>query len=234
MTTLAQLKAKAEAARDRFEESRKSLFRGDGSKVYGDAEHEERLAKLRRERNEELNRIEAEMASSVEATNKELAALENGDVTAWLSEPELQRAGTRQTLITADVKVLNREDIKERLSAVRHNSDWASKFCYWLAARERVNGGKDAEMLAILDDLKESIIPDTHRSKIEAARRELETAPGKVRSITYLARREMSGALGGYAPNYIRPPDDNRPSFAGGSGSYPVPGPIARRFLSCL
>ncbi len=50
-------------------------------------------------------------------------------------------------------------------------------------------------MHQVLDELRESIIPDAHRMKIAAAQRELETAH-EVQSITYLAKREMSGALG--------------------------------------
>jgi hypothetical protein len=203
-TRLEQLKAKAERVRDEFESGQKELFRSDGTQVYGEVEHLERLGKLRAERNTELAQIEAETTALVEEANKEIAALEHGDVTAWLSEPELQRASTRQTLIAADVSMLSRDELQERLSAVSHQSDWASKFCYWMMMCARVSSTEDVEMLDTLANLKESIIPNSHRSKMEAARRELETAH-EVKSITYYARREMSGALGGYAPNYVRP-----------------------------
>lgn len=200
MTTLARLKAQAEAARDRFEEGKEALYRPDGEKLYADAEHEERLRSLRSERNEALDRIEAEVASLVEATTEEIEVLEHGDVTARLWVDELEYASARHTLIAADVATLTDAELKERLSAVARGGDRTSQTCYWLAARGRVSGD-DPGMLEALQNLEEAIVPDFHRTKLESARRSLEEA-SEIKAVVYLARREQSSP---YAPSYNIP-----------------------------
>jgi hypothetical protein len=56
-------------------------------------------------------------------------------------------------------------------------------------------------MLEVLEDLEEAIVPDSHRTKLESARRSLE-ALGEVKGIVYLARREQSSP---YTPSYALP-----------------------------
>jgi hypothetical protein len=91
-TRLEQLRANAESVRDQFEDGQASLYRADGSKVYGDDEHAERLAGLRGHRNATLDTIEAQLASEVESANEDIAAFDNGGPTAWLTRDEQGQA----------------------------------------------------------------------------------------------------------------------------------------------
>jgi hypothetical protein len=203
-TRLEQLKANAEGVRDRFEEGKKGLFRGDGSSIYGGEEHSERLSEFRRSRNAALGSIEAELSALVERANSEISDFENGGPAAWLSSEEQAAASARLALVRADVANLGRDELIGRLSAESRSGDRAGKVAYWMAARGKVSGSQDVEMLEALGNLREAAVPDSHRTKVEAARRSLREAH-EVESVIYLARREQSGALGGYAPNYARP-----------------------------
>ena len=201
MTRASELKAKAERARDRFEGGRKQLFRSDGEKLFSEDEHSERLASLRRERNAVLDEIQVEADSSFKAATEEIAVLEHGGLTARLSTDELEQASARHALMAADVASLDRDELKERLAAVMRGGDRATQACYWLAARGKVSGGEDVGMLEVLEGLDEAITPDSHRRKIEAARRSLEEVSG-AKEVAYLARREQSSV---YAPSYNVP-----------------------------
>jgi hypothetical protein len=185
MTSLEALKARAEVVRDRFEEQWALLHRFDGSKVYAEEKHAERLASLRAECNEALRQIEAEVEAAIEEATTEIEVLQHGDVTKRLTANELERASARLALIMADVTNLSRDELLERLSAVRHSGDRASEMCYWLAARGRVSGDDD-EMLEVLKSLEEQTISESHRARIEAARRTLEEV-GEVKEVIYLA-----------------------------------------------
>ena len=64
---------RAEQAISEFEEKKRRLFRADGSKVYGEAEHAERMAALASELHEEIGReIEGAEQDAVEREQEAL------------------------------------------------------------------------------------------------------------------------------------------------------------------
>lgn len=196
MTTAKQIKDRAESAVRRFETDRGKLYRGDGEPRYGDVEMRERLAGLRSERNEALDKIEAEADSAREEATNELAALEHGGLAAWLTPDELERASARHTLVAADVGGLSLPELGERLSAVSLLTDRSTQASYYLAARARPKGEVGASVF--LEDLREAIIPASYRQKVQDARDSLADLL-EIKGIVYLARREQSSA---YVPNY--------------------------------
>ncbi len=204
MTRSAELKARAEAARDRFEEQRARLFRADGkTKVYSDAEHAERLAALRSERNRMLREVQQEAQADIDAAQKDLAALENGDPTTLLTAEELERANARRALVLDDVAVLTQEELVNRLTAVLHGGDRASVFVYLQAGRRRARETDRVppELPRVLEGLAEKLVPDSRKAELEAARKRIEGA-GEVRDLAWLAERDQTSA---YAPNYAVP-----------------------------
>ncbi len=56
----------------------------------------------------------------------------------------------------------------------------------------------DLDTAKLLEDLRESAIPGTHRQKVREARASLEEA-GEIKGMVNLARREQSSF---YVPNY--------------------------------
>jgi hypothetical protein len=182
--------------------SRARLFRADGSQVYADAEHAERLAALRAERNRVLQEVEEAARIEIEAARAELTALENGAPTALLTADELERANVRRGHIVDDVATLTQEELINRLEAVLHGGDRVSMFCYLQAGRRRVReiapGRVPPELAQVLEDLAERLVPASRKAELEAARKRIAGA-GEVRDLVWLARREQSSA---YAPAY--------------------------------
>ncbi|MDP8951169.1 MAG: hypothetical protein M3N18_02835 [Actinomycetota bacterium] len=190
--------------RDQFEDRRKGLFRPDGTQIFADEEHSERLSEFRRSRNAPFDSIEAELNALAERASNEISDFENGGPAVWLSADEQEAASARLALVRADVADLGRDELIKRLSAVSQSGDRAGRVAYWMAARGKVSGTQDVEMLEALDNLREAAVPDSCRSRIDAARRSLRDAH-EVEHVIYLARREASGTLGAYAPPYNIP-----------------------------
>lgn len=199
---------KAEKIRLEFEAARDKLYREDGNPRYAEEEHQERLAELQAQRNAALDAIEEDAQSALDTARKDLLAIENGDVTRLLAENDIQKASIRQPLISSDVAMLDREQLLQRLSAVAASSDDASKFCYWLAARDRLGnssgGTTDVELAEAVSGLRESLTPGHLRSKIENARSRIDEA-GQARDAVTKVRRGRSVSSSGYMPRYSVP-----------------------------
>ena len=203
-----ELRARAEAAAERFERARDGLLRQDGSPIYAEAEHAERLAALREERNVALREVEQELVGAVSEAQEDLAALENGDPASMLTGEELATANARRALAQDDVAGLAPEELITRLRAVRHGGDRGSMFAYALAARRRARagdiGGSEAdrlELTAVLEELGEAIVLEDRRAELEAARQRIRGAD-EVRTISYLAKNETTSL---YNPNLAVP-----------------------------
>lgn len=201
---IGDLKARAESARDRFEEQRARLFRADGkTKIYSDAEHAERLAALRSERNRILREVRREAQAEADSAKRDLAALENGDPTTLLTAEELERANARRALVADDVALLTPEELQGRLEAVLRGGDRASAFVYLQAGRRRARdmGAAPPELSRVLEDLAEALVHEPRKAELEAARRRIEGA-GEVLDLVWLAERDQTSA---YEPRYAVP-----------------------------
>ena len=136
--TIEYLRQRAHAVRDRFEEGRSALYRADGTQVYADAEHNERLAALRATRDAALREIDTEAASAIEENRASITALQNGDITALLTPDDLETASLRRSHVAGDVATLTTTERQDWLAAFLRGGDRTAMFAYLLAPRNRV------------------------------------------------------------------------------------------------
>lgn len=203
--SLANLKARAEAARDLFEAGRAKLFGKDGERLFSDQEHERRLAALRDARNAAFDAVEAEADAAIQAANAEIERISNGGPVGLLTGGEMAEASARLALIEKDLAGLRGAGLEERLSAVRLGGDRATMGGYLVAARAHraVNhdGDKAPALLEALSVLEAAITPADHSQKLEDARRTLEGA-SEIKGLLWLSRRGQRSA---YEPRYNVP-----------------------------
>jgi hypothetical protein len=133
------LQARAEAAQSRFETQERTLYRADGERVYGAAEHEERLRTLRAERTAELREVQEEARQVGEDARAEIERVENADPLASLSAQELTVANARRDFALDAADSLGAEDLEKRLRSVLAGGDRGEIGAYF-AAGSRARG----------------------------------------------------------------------------------------------
>ena len=112
-----------EEAASRREQQEAQLYRPDGSKVFGDQEHAERMAAIRAEHARTFDRIEAEIEERAERAQGELAALENADPAAGLLTHEVQRASALSGFVADEVADLSLAALARRCRAAASSGD---------------------------------------------------------------------------------------------------------------
>ncbi len=216
------LKARAERARRTFEESRAKLFRADGkTKIFGDAEHAERLSALRAERNRALGEVEAGLREAFREANAQLTNLEHRDPTELLSPQELALANQKRGFALDAAEALDTGALVRRLEAVLAGGEKGSIFAYWMGGqkrrerilerrRENARRASDhpfesaaqipntTELDDVLGRMHEALDGGRTAAAIEAARERL-GAIATVEQIAYLGRNETSSV---YNPRY--------------------------------
>lgn len=130
------LQARAEAAQSRYEAGERALYRADGERVYGEAEHEERMRALQTERAESCREVQREASQVGLAARTEIENAENADPSATLTDAELARANARRPLAIDAAEGLEVGDLQKRLRSVLAGGDRAEIAAY-LAAGER-------------------------------------------------------------------------------------------------
>lgn len=143
------LKDRAENAHKRYEEAEKKLHRADGSRLYADAEHEERVGALRGELVAELREVEEVAGEEIAAAEGALANLDASDPTTLLAPDELTTAELRRVFVNEDVAGLSERDLEVRLRSVLASGDRPSMFCHMLAGRRRageITRGRQEEL----------------------------------------------------------------------------------------
>ena len=93
---LRDLNVRAERAQACFEEGEKELFRPDGSKLFSDSEHGERVRALEQERNGVLRDIEQQAKEVRMAVATEIERIENADPADALAPSELEQANLKR------------------------------------------------------------------------------------------------------------------------------------------
>ncbi len=81
-----------------FEEAQKKLYRTDGSKVYGDEEHAERLGRLREEFGEKIGKVVSEIEEDAEGYEQEAHSYTYTDPTKDLTRSERTRLDSSRPL----------------------------------------------------------------------------------------------------------------------------------------
>ena len=223
---LGDLRVQAEAAISNFEAARAALFRADGSQIYADAEHEERLRGLRSERNRVLREVEQGACEELRAAEAQIINLEHRDPTELLASDELERANAKRTFALDAAESLDTTALVARFEAVVAGGDKASIFAHWQAGQRRrrsilegmaenassAGGTSDPRVRAAqttgptpLDDvlyrMHEVLDGGRTAQAIEAARERVGHAHD-VRELAYLALRDQSSV---YAPRLAVP-----------------------------
>ena len=204
---LRELKARAEAARGRYETERERLFRPDGSRVFADAEHRDRLSALRAERNEALGAIEEETERALNDARGDIEALENASMLTHLKNSEaVAQANAAFPLAVADLRGLgNREERIKRLQSIRRAGDDPTRVVFALAARaeasSRAGLAEEPTLRGVLAEMEAAVAGEGHRQKLADANERVRGA-AEIKSVCWLARHEQSSP---YEPRYSVP-----------------------------
>ncbi len=145
---LGQIEATAERMAEKVRRQVAALTRPDGTRVYGPAEHEERLAAIYEAAGAEFDAAAARYAAQSEREvadlEKQLAVLAGADPFDTLSPDQKQAAATRQTFVKEDCETLPPHQLADRARAAIADGDRATAYLYhrYLAGR-REDGLRD-------------------------------------------------------------------------------------------
>ena len=137
MTSPLDLKARATAAQQRYEEAEARLYRTDGAKLYGDEEHEERLSALDAERREACQSVVEAARSLRVAAEEEIGRAKFTDHADRLTPEELEEAGRRLPFSSMDAESLPEEELAGRLESVLTSGNKGTMYAWYKAASQR-------------------------------------------------------------------------------------------------
>lgn len=212
-----------EQAGEKHEQAKAALFRSDGSKVYGEETHGERLAEIEREFRTEMDAIEADVDRRVEEAESSLLRAEHTAPADALTNEELERANALRPFVSDEAFNLPLDQLERRLRAAAASGDRPTMFLLAHFAAQRVGepGGilpdtsdpltapsvasEGAEPVRqAIADLRKGLDPDGERKK-EQAREAVQEAKG-LKELAYYRRRGVSDAAGLHIrENYRRP-----------------------------
>lgn len=175
MTTLEQLRGRAERIQAEFERGLDGLFRDSGrrERIYSDDEHEQRVRALERERARQLDEVLEEVRRLVAEAELELAALEGGDPTRFLSVEELAAAAAKKSFVEDDVRGTPADQLQGKLRAVLDGGDTASIFVYWRASETYA---ATQDLREVLDEMRDTLAGEARLARVAAARKTIEEA----------------------------------------------------------
>jgi hypothetical protein len=192
MTEAAQIEAAAQAK----EAATAALYRDDGSKVFGDEEHKERMTAIRREHAAAFDRIESDISRKVGEAEQELLVAENADLASTLTIEESQRVSALSGFVADDVARLPLAALEKRCRAALVGGDKASMFLLSHYAGRRAEEEGAYELGDAVAELRAKVAPDQER-KLADAREALEEAQA-LREQAYYRRRGVDDAVGLY------------------------------------
>ena len=117
-----------EGAANRREQAEAALHRSDGLRVYGDAEHKERMAAIKAQHCAEFDAIDAEVGRKVAAAEEALLVAENADPADALTTSELERANAKAAFVADDAERLPLDKLAQRCRAALASGDRPTMF----------------------------------------------------------------------------------------------------------
>lgn len=210
-----QLKQQADDTSARREREEAALYREDGSKVYGEEEHAERLALITSRRDADITGLVEQAERATSEAQARVENIENRDPLDRLSEDELQRAGGRRAFVKEDAEDLPMDELAKRITAATASGDKAmislwSRYASRRVVSEREKaqqgnqagrslGPSDAEGFRRLQEavgaLEKKINGGGYAIELKSARDKLEAhreAAAHVRSRTYTHEEKMA------------------------------------------
>lgn len=121
-----------------LEAEQNKLYRGDGSRFFGDEEHAERLGKLREEATEKLSRIVSKAEEDAVEYEREALACAYTDPTKDLTSTERARLDSSRPLVAEDCERLSVEELADRIRAVSAGPDKVAKVLHARYGASRV------------------------------------------------------------------------------------------------
>jgi hypothetical protein len=140
-----------ERALERQEARRGQLYREDGGRLFGDKEHAEREAAIKREFALTLDSIEAGLDEKIAGAEKDLLIAENADPTDALTTSELEGANARRPFVSDEAFTLPLDKLVDRCRAVLAQGERPTMFLYALYANQRVGGDAGNPAVAYLE-----------------------------------------------------------------------------------
>jgi hypothetical protein len=132
MTSAETLKGRIDRAAERAEAAKSKLYKPDGSKLYSDAEHAERMEAIAGEVAREAKEADEEAGRIAAAKEEELYRYRHGCPTEDLLEQQLEAANARRVFVQEDCEELPLEELTKRLRGLLAG---AKKETVWLYAR---------------------------------------------------------------------------------------------------
>jgi hypothetical protein len=165
-------KARIDQAAAAFEEKRAGLYRPDGSKLFADAEHDEREAALRREFSAALDHIGPAIEKRIETAAEDAHQLEHRDPSGSLSSEELERANARRAFVADEVFGLSTDALAERMRAVAAAGDRPGMFLYTHHVRAKTPGSEaeGLQLKELVSELESALDPDRAKRREQAAK----------------------------------------------------------------
>ena len=134
-----------ERAVSEFEATRKRLYRVDGTPVYGDEEHKERLGKLTAALREKVEAVVTEADADAEGYDREVLALSYTDPAETVPASDRGRLETSRAFVKEDCEDMAVPALVERISAVSAGPDRVGQVLHARYGRRRLEA-LDAEL----------------------------------------------------------------------------------------
>lgn len=184
---LGDLKVHIDDAQEKFETDKATLYRSDGSQMFSEDEHKERLDALTRERNTTLKQAEEDVREEMIKLDERVEHVKARDIAELLDGEELRAAGDRRAFAIDASETLGTGELASRMRSVLATGDKGAIFAYLNAGerkrRELVNarpagraGASSATDLdSVLAEMRKVLNPNAE-SEIEAAKERKEKA----------------------------------------------------------
>jgi hypothetical protein len=151
---------RADAARNA---DKAKLLRPDGTRMYGDAEHAEREARIDQAFEAEAERVTAAAERASAEADSELVKLDGTDPLDALSAEDQQRAAARAPFIREDTELLPPGELMKRVRGVLASGDRVAMILYQrymgqvLDRAVREGRPPDPEIRAVHDELRDKL-----------------------------------------------------------------------------
>jgi hypothetical protein len=167
-----------------FERDKAKLYRPDGSTVYGEAEHQERLAGLLARFDEGVADVTEAAEEAIAAAGRDLDGLRGSDPLDTLSGDDLARANALRPFVAEDGEHLPPARVAERARAALARKDRPQALLWLRAIERRLEGLRGrgpgdpaaAELLPARRDLEAFFDDPKAREKRERLRQRAESA----------------------------------------------------------
>lgn len=185
-----------------FDRDQAALLRSDGTRLYSDDEHTQRMKALAERVQEAAGKAQERVLKAQEVAAVEVGAV-NTDPSKWLSATDLATANARAPFVKEDVDILRLDHLAARLEQVLSERDAVSAWLYARYVPARLNRGVEAPKMGskieygrvadLLRDIETLAMPDAVRQRAAKAKQLKERAM----DVSIKAHNVVNAANGG-------------------------------------